>query len=131
MCPPPPRGEVDPFERSENGSGGGLQEQLRAFSRLPPPEKFCAALEFFGLPTRGRRAREVKLAPMRERWRLEKLRGPPEFTLRRAFAGPAARAMTIFDWNVVRATADFPRTALRYSEKVSTFSLWRYLGFAQ
>jgi hypothetical protein len=35
---------------------GGLHRQLNAFSRLPPPEKFCAALEFFGLPTRGRRA---------------------------------------------------------------------------
>jgi hypothetical protein len=41
---------------------GGLQEQLRAFSCLPPPEKFCATLEFFGLPTRGRRAREVNIA---------------------------------------------------------------------
>jgi hypothetical protein len=73
----------------------------------------------------------AKLAPMRKGCRLENLGGPPEFTLRPAFAGPAARAMTIFGWNVVRATTDFPRTALRYSEKVSTSSLRRDLRFVQ
>jgi hypothetical protein len=33
---------------------------------------------------------------MRNGWRLENLGGPPEFTLRPAFAGPVARAMTNF-----------------------------------
>ena len=94
------------------------------FLVYPHPKNSALRLNFFGLPTRGRRAREVniaaKLAPMREggppRWshierrrigaiffeemrkgsRLENLGGPPEFTLRPAFAGPVARAMTIF-----------------------------------
>jgi hypothetical protein len=59
-----------------------------------------------------RRIGTIFFEEMRKGWRLENLRGPPEFTLRPAFAGPVARAMTIFGWNVVRATTDCPRTAL-------------------
>jgi len=60
--PPPPCGEVgepcrltDRFRSVRAGWGDGAAFRTRrVLHRCPPPEKFCAALEFFDFPTRWR-----------------------------------------------------------------------------